>query len=378
MQSTHLIEHANEFRHIRSLYAKRAKNDENSSTLAQTLETNILTAFKGEHKFIFELLQNADDVAKQDEILEVSFVLKKISFNGRYYLIFSHSGMHFTAEDVEKICDNGQQYLQEKSRATQKIGYKGIGFKAVFSIADCVHIISNGYNFRFDQHYFTQLKQGKKAYPWPIIPVQNSDQDLLPELAVLIKKDWVTFVLQIRPDVDIINELQFLQTNSRLLLFLNRVSSIELVHETDEVKIDIQSDGEQDKKIFINGVFSSAWIIRKFVTRIPESINTFLNTLQDSECPQRLKSTMQTKITFAAQINAVNQIVVSTYNQLFCYLPTQINCGFACLVNGDFLLNTERTRLMDNQWNGFLLKRIGYFQIKFCIHSAIQQQSIYK
>ena len=207
MQSTHLIEHANEFRHIRSLYAKRAKNDENSSTLAQTLETNILTAFKGEHKFIFELLQNADDVAKQDEILEVSFVLKKISFNGRYYLIFSHSGMHFTAEDVEKICDNGQQYLQEKSRATQKIGYKGIGFKAVFSIADCVHIISNGYNFRFDQHYFTQLKQGKKAYPWPIIPVQNSDQDLLPELAVLIKKDWVTFVLQIRPDVDIINEL---------------------------------------------------------------------------------------------------------------------------------------------------------------------------
>src|SRR5438132_4082476 len=99
-----MLRMAIEEQHIRNLYKRRAKNDENSSTLAQTLESNIFTAFKGEHKFIFELLQNADDANHNEEKIEASLILKKVISNDRQYLIFSHSGKHFSEQDVERIC----------------------------------------------------------------------------------------------------------------------------------------------------------------------------------------------------------------------------------------------------------------------------------
>ncbi len=361
--------------HIQTLYNKRAKNDENSSTLAQTLETHILTAFKGEHKFIFELLQNADDSAIGEEMLEVSFVLKKMPESGRYYLIFSHSGAHFSEQDVEKICDNGQQYFQEKSLDPRKIGYKGIGFKAVFSVADCVHVISGDYNFRFDQGYFLPLKEARSAYPWPIIPIPNNG-DILPELNAFIKKDRVTFILQIRPEVNIEEEILFIKKNQRLLLFLKNIRYLELIENTEKTEMYIEQPNQYYKKFFINRTFWGGWRIKEFLFKIPESTHRFLQTLQDSECPQRLKAVTQTQITFAVQTNQEDKLFLSMNNPLFSYLPTQVNCGFAYVINGDFLLNTERTRLMDNPWNGFLLSLIGYAQLKFL--AVLAQDPLYQ
>lgn len=350
--------------HIQELYNKRAKNDENSSTLAQTLETNIFTAFKGEHKFIFELLQNADDSASDERMIETNFVLRKITSNNRNYLVFTHSGAHFSKQDVEKICDNSQQYFQDKSANTKKIGYKGIGFKAVFSIADCVHIISNGYNFRFDQNYFLRIKEERKSYPWPIIPIQNQESDSLPELKDLIQKDRVTFILQIRSEIQIENELQFIKDNRTLMLFLRNIKSIALTDKTGTVKINVEREG-YFKKFFINSTFVDTWLMHELLFDIPEHIHDFLKTLQDSECPQRLKAAKQTKITFAAQIDTGNKIISNLKNPLFCYLPTQVKCGFPYLVNADFLLNTERSRLVDNAWNEFVMLHIGYYQLAF-------------
>ncbi len=351
--------------HIKSLYERRAKNDENSSTLAQTLETNIYTNFKGEHKFIFELLQNADDSAEDKESIEVRFILA--SSKGRSYLIFSHNGKHFSEQDVEKICDNGQQHLQEKSINAKKIGYKGIGFKAVFSIADCVHVVSGGYNFRFDQGFFERRKEGKKSFPWPIIPIQNEAPDLSEDVKRFITKTHVTFVLQIRPDVTLENEMKFIIENRALMLFLRNVTLIELRDNRAVTKIRVESKGGV-KKFFVNDVVADSWIIQGFTFDIPETMKSYLKTLQDSECPQRLKAALQTKVTFAAQVDENKKIIQNMSRPLCCYLPTQIRYGFPFVVNADFLLTYDRSRLIENDWNAFLMFQIGYFQLMFLAH----------
>ena len=60
--------------HIEAIFATRAKNDPNSITLANTLAKDIHTLFKGPNKYILELLQNADDAAKDGEVGDVEIL----------------------------------------------------------------------------------------------------------------------------------------------------------------------------------------------------------------------------------------------------------------------------------------------------------------
>ena len=118
--------------HIAALYKERAHNDSNSVTLSNTLFKDIATLFKGSHKYLLELLQNADDTGVADRPIRVEFTLLG------QYLIVSHTGQPFSAEDVDKICDNAQQRHQQKLNDIKKTGYKGIGFKSIFSISHMV------------------------------------------------------------------------------------------------------------------------------------------------------------------------------------------------------------------------------------------------
>jgi hypothetical protein len=68
------------------------------NTLAHTLELNIKNLFSSGNKFIYELLQNADDA----EATKVDFTLRGST------LIISHDGNHFSRDDVNKLCDNAQ------------------------------------------------------------------------------------------------------------------------------------------------------------------------------------------------------------------------------------------------------------------------------
>lgn len=56
---------------------------------------------------------------------------------------------------------------------------------------------------------------------------------------------------------------------------------------------------------------------------------------------------------------------------VYCYLPTQLSLGLPFLVNGDFLLNPERTHLQTNRWNDFVLGCIAHIQIKWLSELAV-------
>ncbi|KXH68846.1 hypothetical protein CSAL01_00114 [Colletotrichum salicis] len=96
-------------------------------------------------RFVFELLQNADDnqYKKARESGTVPFVSYKI-FSDKIILECNEDG--FSSENLEAICSLGQS---SKTGAQGYIGEKGIGFKSVFMVAWKVHIQSNYFSFTF-------------------------------------------------------------------------------------------------------------------------------------------------------------------------------------------------------------------------------------
>lgn len=87
-------------------------------------------------RFIFELLQNADDQPEEGKLVNVK--LKALDEN----LLFLHTGKPFSEADVESISSIGDS---TKKNDIEKTGYKGIGFKSVFSVAETVYIDSGNF-----------------------------------------------------------------------------------------------------------------------------------------------------------------------------------------------------------------------------------------
>lgn len=109
--------------HIEKLFQQRARNDLNSVTLANTLNKDIETLFKGPHKFIFELLQNADDAGESKQPVAVEFILLED------HLIFRHNGQPFTPEDVEKSAITLNNAISIKSKIRIKPDIKALDLK---------------------------------------------------------------------------------------------------------------------------------------------------------------------------------------------------------------------------------------------------------
>ena len=113
----------------------------NQASSLNTLSGDLYTDSK---RFIYELLQTADDSSLNKASVEVW--IKTIGD----FLVIAHSGNPFTPRDLQGICNvnNGT----EKSDLT-KTGYKGIGFKSVFGQSDEVTIFTEGEYFRFDSSF---------------------------------------------------------------------------------------------------------------------------------------------------------------------------------------------------------------------------------
>ena len=354
--------------HIERLYREKANNDINSATLARSLLKDINTAFKGGQKFLFELLQNADDAA--DEAIAVSFNI--VYINEACYLLFSHEGKHFNEIDVNKICDFAQQEHHDKSENPNKIGYKGIGFKAIFSIADSVHILSDKYRFCFDKTH-TLWQNNSECYPWPIIPIWRESPMNLGEN--VIDESKVNFLLRIKQNVDIHKELRVFSNNPAVLLFLRNVKKITLPETVIKLK-----QNNYKKEIFYNKSLQSTWICHDFDFLLLPETKAALKEFGNEECPLRLKAATHTRITFAVGVDSAGKFIPKN-SPIFCYLPTQVNCGLPYYVNADFLLNADRMGLIENFWNAKLFYVIGQMQFawfaKLCQFSEFRYQILH-
>lgn len=445
--------------HIEELQVNNSEQSRAAVRSANLLARDIATAFQGGHKFIFELLQNADDATEgydlylmsnfpekghlvgyknsylliegqqlfyvssdercdrvtvydypklrealatihkdvddnkihlsskqvhdlitlngghipEEKHCRVTFELIQDPITGQCYLSFRHNGKHFSEQDVEKICDYASQQFGDKAASPDKIGYKDIGFKAVFSVANCAYIFSGGYQFRFEE---PQLQPQAPATQWPIIPIWTELTDLPHQLQAAINPEEVSFIFRIRPHVNLQEELNYLIQNSYVMIFLRRVSSLRVVRPGYSTQIEMRA-AHPFRYFSQDGQPATSWLLKEVSINVPETIKDQLRHLNEQACPQRLREAEQVKITFAAYLSSdARSIRNDTSFPLYCYLPTQVNMGFTYVVNADFLLNPERTALVENGWNAFLLSLIGEFQFEW--FADVASHDLYK
>lgn len=97
--------------------------------------------YSSKDRMFFELVQNADDASSK------MGVLINVKTLGDY-LVVRHNGNSFDKDDFEAITSaaNGTKKANDN-----KTGYKGIGFKSVFTDSEEVFIKTGGYQFKFDK-----------------------------------------------------------------------------------------------------------------------------------------------------------------------------------------------------------------------------------
>ena len=134
---------------------------------ANSLDTISGDIYSESERFIYELIQNADDACKNSALgVEIH-----IEFTNNFVII-SHTGKEFSEADIRAVSSVGSS---QKTKNINQTGYKGIGFKSVFSLSELVYIKTNNFSFRFDKQYW--LNKCKHKMPWQIIPIWNNDLD---------------------------------------------------------------------------------------------------------------------------------------------------------------------------------------------------------
>ncbi len=363
---------------IQAIHDRRKTTDQNSQTLAGMLEATIHTGFHDPHKFVYEILQNADDAGAN----VIRFSL------GQDYLLVTYDGSDSSSEsevlfkkaDVERICDVSTHDSAEQNSKVHnlnKIGYKGIGFKSVFCVSEKVTVISNGYQFCFDKKAWNT--PGFK-HPWQIIPIPVEEGELLSEN---ISNAQVNILMQalIVPVAEIKFEIEKICRNHESILFLENIQHVRFVYQKNILVLEKEKP-KQKQDYIIQEIVCSDGVsdhIRKWycytekAIPIPDVERTQLNKLSSAECPQKIKNAIDIKIVFAAEIDLKETHLIPTdKSKLYCGLPTAVISGFYYSVNANFLLNQDRTLILNNAWNAFLLEQIGYLQFKWFARLASQ------
>ncbi|MBO7557385.1 MAG: hypothetical protein J6T52_02720 [Bacteroidaceae bacterium] len=306
-------------------------------------------------RFVFELLQNADDQPEEGELVNVK--LKALDEN----LLFLHTGKPFNEADVESISSIGDS---TKKNDIEKTGYKGIGFKSVFSVTETVYINSGNFSFAFDKNsplYPDGADMDK--IPWQIKPIWEERYRLPKEIQIedLFFLAPVGIALNVGSEnIETYNRsISKILVNPQFTLFLRNVGEISFEskgRKTIFIKKQVTDSGIV--QITSNST-SENWITKDYIIdHIPAETR---NAIQNEKLvPEKLKEATKIKITFAAKIKdgAVCPIDDAV---LYAYLPTKVkDFGFKFLVNADFLTTASREQIhFKNNWNRFLFTQIG-------------------
>lgn len=334
-------------------------------------------------RFIYELLQNADDSSFPGKNVDVH-----IQFYGNI-MLFAHTGKPFDARDVEALCSVNHG---TKKKLAEKTGYKGIGFKSVFGQSNKVIVYSQNNYFRFDETYnfawrtewgqsqqeWETANDRKFLYPWQMIPILTDQKDIPQEIdSFLSSGNWsVATMVCLSNKNDVENAVKELIENVNMFLFLKNIKNIEF--KTDSTyKIAITRD-EDKIKIHQDDSLKAEWLLCSQQLIIPSEIKSQIAS--DTNVPDKLKEATSIELSFAARIEKGQLVALKDGEQLlYAYLPTgEKKYYLPILVNSSFLTSANREALHENSvWNQWLFESIavGLFEwIARLVRSQYQYQ----
>lgn len=312
-----------------------------AGNLMRAIETISIDINTEPTTFIFELIQNADDYPNSENNVSITFQIDNS------HLIIKHNGSNFEVNNAVALCGVNEG---DKREDTNKIGFKGIGFKSIFKDANFAYVKSGDFSFRFDEEVWRQ--QGIEIF-WHITPINTPEN----EFKQFLKTESNVNIV-IRP-----RALQALRTyretfvkhfnDERILLFLRNVKS--LIFDSAEEKFEISNS-------------SSKWkIFTESNVEIPENETNELNrriNFPDKRIPVKFHDITLTELGFGFRINQ-NKVESIDDGFIYAYLPTKVNLGFSFILNGNFIPDASRTKIYsDLTWNSFLFEKAGDLFIK--------------
>lgn len=355
---------------IRKIFNETGSSERDAKNTSNALKAIMGDLYTETERFIFELLQNADDQPRENS--KVNVTLKTLNED----LLFLHSGKPFSKDDVDSISSIGDS---TKKNDAEKTGYKGIGFKSVFSEADTVYIDSGNFSFAFDKNSPIYPEEcNMEEIPWQIKPIWEEKYRL--PIDIQNQESFFSSSVGIALHVGAKNTEKYnhiipnLLSDPRFALFLRNIGKI-VFEQNNGQRIEIT-------KIINNNIIQISsnntienWIISDFIIDIPQDI---IDAIQSEILiPDKLKKATRTKISFATKIskNTINMVNDAV---LFTYLPTKVNdFKFKFIVNADFLTTANRESIhYKNIWNQFILKEIGKLITKWCIQLHIHNDYI--
>jgi len=335
---------------IDQLFIKRSKylDPDQSEMTANLLETVSRDIYSESVRFVFELIQNADDSAL-NENSHLHF-----DFHGNT-LVVSHSGKSFDEGDIQSLTSAGKS---QKENDPTKTGYKGIGFKSVFGTSDKVAIFSGGFQFRFERAYHPEKT------PWQVIPIWTEKEFFAQSIQAVINQHYpVSTIIEIDEAAQLRADLEEVLANGNILLFLRRLSFISVSYDdgvgyTIERKLVAKGAVFDELILLKDNQQTSSWIVRNFGS-IPIPQGTKKALLADDKTPPKLKSSEFTELAFAAKTEDGKIILPAAGESLiFTYLPTKVLAfQFPFLLNASFLTSAPREALHEDRlWNQWLMQ----------------------
>ncbi|MBF2056385.1 MAG: DUF3883 domain-containing protein [Cyanobacterium sp. T60_A2020_053] len=331
----------------KSEYKYRSQAEDSANSL-DILSNDI---YSESERFIYELIQNADD-ASDDSTKGVSVI---IEFTDNF-IIISHTGKEFTEKDIRSICGVGKS---QKLEDPNKTGYKGIGFKSVFGKSNYVCIKSNDFCFRFDKKHW-ENKEYKM--PWQIIPIWTDINNISELKSVsFIHFYKVSTIIKYEKTDELKQDLLKLLEHPQIMLFLRKVNKIIIRENSKDIVTVEKLTTNETITLKKNGYIESEWIKKDFMG-FPISKEIQEKLKGDEYSPKKLKEAKYSSISFAAKVE--NNKIIPLKNDeslIFTYLPTKISLGFPFLINADFLTNAPREGFHEDRvWNQYLFEQVAF------------------
>ena len=275
--------------------------------------------------FIFELLQNAEDVSAKT----ISFYL----FNDR--LEIHHDGEDFDFDDVKAITGIGKS---PKKDELNKIGKFGVGFKSVFAITENPEIYSGEYAFRINNFVVPEkLNNSLKSRTKFVLPFDHrirGTKEVFNLVADRLKNIGETTLL-------------FIENIQEINWFINNEESGKYSRECKAKISDHIRRIELQSQVGNNNIVFNQWLIFDKPVEKP--------TCQDisSEIIQNFEQKVEVAFSIEVDSKANKELIIPVHNpKLFVFFPTGKETHLKFLIQGPYRTTPARDNIpKDDTWN---------------------------
>lgn len=310
-------------------------------------------------RFIYELLQNADDAIEGRDDAAVRF-----EFDGST-LYVANSGRPLTATDVHSLCIQG---LSSKSDDEAAIGRKGRGFTSVLELTDRPHVYSTEYEFVFDsadakealqEHTGVDDDLSETDVPTLRIPFEpETKPERVGELLAPDSPFTTVFAFDLFEDVQPTIGEKLATIDPQTLVFLQHLERLELAVDKGETiwtldRTTPSALAGMDAKQVVLSVFDSPSVAT------PRTKHAFVQFARTGiEITQRDGisdgswegiETTQVGVAFKVETDAAGEPIrlqpVSDDPAMHVFLPTEQASPGQFLINGAFKPESSRTGL---------------------------------